>query len=102
MQSLRYPNMEVNHLPRNTPKKGVVLLDRTTLESELTECRAQRDQARSQLGQAQQVAQNATTNIARCDGAEVQLLSLIAKLEEAEKNGSQPETPGSPPNSPPA
>lgn len=56
-------------------------LDRALLDAELTDCRAQRDAAQRQLAQAQQSANNAVTNIARCDGAEAQLLALIAKLE---------------------
>jgi hypothetical protein len=70
-------------LARMTPK--FPLVDRALVESELMDCRSQRDQQRQILTQAQQSAQVATYNIARLDGAEASYLALIQKIEEAEK-----------------
>lgn len=61
---------------------GLMDISRAHLEAELAHCRSQRDQEILALAQVQQMLTNATGNINRCNGAEQQLLNLIAKLDE--------------------
>ena len=73
------------------------MIDRTTIEGELTDAKAQRDSAQQQLNQAQamsqqaaQAAQAAQAMIFTCNGSIQQNEAYLKKLDESEKRDEAP------------